>query len=78
MEPNKLLKLVKRYCEEGRVSIRNVRRDMNDNIKKLEKDHEISEDQSHDALNQIQELTDKHIEEIQQLYERKEKEILED
>jgi len=73
-----LLKLVKRYCEEGRVSIRNVRRDMNDNIKKLEKDHEISEDQSHDALNQIQELTDKHIEEIQQLYERKEKEILED
>jgi ribosome recycling factor len=73
-----LLKLVKRYCEEGRVAVRNIRREMNDHIKKIEKDHDISEDQSHDALNQIQELTDKHIDEIQQLYDRKEKEILED
>jgi len=73
-----LLKLIKRFCEEGRVSIRNVRRDLNEAVKKLEKEHTISEDQSHDGLDKIQKLTDKHIEEINELYQKKEKEILED
>ena len=73
-----LLKLVKKYCEEGRVAIRNVRRDSNDHIKKLEKDHEISEDNSHDAVHKIQKLTDKHIEEIDKILTHKENEILND
>lgn len=73
-----LLKLVKKFSEEGRVAIRNIRRDLNENVKKLEKDHEISEDQGHDALDEIQKLTDKYIEEINQQYDKKEKEILED
>ncbi|MFQ5584754.1 MAG: ribosome recycling factor, partial [Calditrichia bacterium] len=73
-----LLKLVKKFCEDGRVAIRNVRRDLNEHIKKLEKNHEISEDQSHDGLDHIQKLTDKHIEEINELFQKKEKEILED
>jgi len=73
-----LLKLVKKFCEDGRVAIRNIRRDVNDHIKKMEKDHEVSEDQSHTALEEIQELTDKYIVEINNHYDRKEKEILED
>ena len=73
-----LIKLVKKFCEEGRIAIRNVRRDANDQIKKLEKNHEISEDERDRALEKVQELTDKHIEEIDQLLEKKEKEILEE
>ncbi len=73
-----LLKLIKKYCEDGRVAIRNVRRDANEHIKKLEKAHEISEDNSHDALEKIQKMTNQYIEEIDQLLEMKEKEVLED
>ena len=73
-----LLKLVKKFCEEGRIAVRNVRREANDAIKKLEKAHEISEDNSHDAINEIQEKTNVHIKEIDDLYAVKEKEILED
>ncbi|RMF58334.1 MAG: ribosome recycling factor [Calditrichaeota bacterium] len=72
-----LLKLVKKYCEDGRVAIRNVRRDANEHIKKLEKAHEISEDSSHDAQDRIQKLTDKYIEEIDEILSHKEKEIME-
>lgn len=72
-----LLKLVKKYCEDGRVAIRNVRRDANEHIKKLEKAHEISEDSSHDAQDKIQKLTDKYIEEIDEILSHKEKEIME-
>ncbi|MCB0287629.1 MAG: ribosome recycling factor, partial [Calditrichaeota bacterium] len=53
-----LLKLVKKFCEDCRVAVRNVRRDANEHIKKLEKSHEISEDNSHDGQDQIQKLTD--------------------
>jgi ribosome recycling factor len=73
-----LLKLIKKFCEEGRIAIRNIRRELNDAVKNLEKDHTISEDQSHDGLDQVQQITDKHIEEINELYQKKEKEILED
>lgn len=73
-----LLKLVKKFCEDGRIAVRNVRREANDAIKKLEKAHEISEDNSHDAINEIQEKTNTHIKEIDDLYAVKEKEILED
>ena len=73
-----LIKLVKKFCEEGRIAIRNVRRDANEHIKKLEKSHEISEDERDHALKHIQELTDKYIQEIDDLLEMKEKEILEE
>lgn len=73
-----LLKLVKKFCEDGRIAVRNVRREANDAVKKLEKAHEISEDNSHDAINDIQEKTNAHIKEIDELYAIKEKEILED
>ncbi len=73
-----LLKLVKKFCEETRIAIRNIRRDANEHVKKLEKAHEISEDESHHQLDEIQKLTDKFIEEVDELYKKKEKEILED
>jgi ribosome recycling factor len=72
-----LLKLVKKFCEETRVAVRNIRRDANDHIKNLEKNHEISEDQSHDYLDQIQKLTDDQIKRVDELYAHKENEILE-
>ncbi|MBN2364732.1 MAG: ribosome recycling factor [Calditrichaeota bacterium] len=71
-----LLKLVKKYCEETRVAIRNVRRDANDQIKNLEKSHEISEDQSHKTMDIIQKLTDEYISKVDEIYQAKENEIL--
>lgn len=73
-----LLKMVKKSCEEARVAIRNVRRDANDSIKKLEKEHEISEDNSHDAVEKIQEFTNDHIKQVDGFLEKKEKELLGD
>ncbi|MCB0262259.1 MAG: ribosome recycling factor [Calditrichaeota bacterium] len=71
-----LLKLVKKFCEDCRVAVRNVRRDANEHIKKLEKSHEISEDNSHDGQDQIQKLTDKYIQDVDDLLAQKEKEVL--
>jgi ribosome recycling factor len=72
-----LVKLVRKFGEEGRIAIRNVRRDVNDHLKKLQKDHEISEDELSVVLDETQEMTDKHIKEIDEILEHKEKEILE-
>jgi len=63
--------------EEGRVAIRNVRRHCNDEIKKTEKHHDISEDARDRALKEIQELTDNHIKRADAMLEEKEKEIME-
>ena len=70
------VKHAKHKAEECRVSIRNVRRDGNEMIKELEKEKEISEDESKNALAKIQKITDKYIDEIQKLTDNKEKEIL--
>jgi ribosome recycling factor len=72
-----LVKLAKKMAEEGRVAIRNVRRHCNDEIKKTEKGHEITEDDRDKATRQMQELTDKFIKEVDELLSRKEKEIME-
>ncbi len=72
-----LVKRVKKEIEEGKVALRNIRRDDIERIKKLEKDHKISEDESHKAQEKIQELTDKHIKDMDHLFQLKEKEILE-
>jgi ribosome recycling factor len=72
-----LVKLTKNKAEAARVSIRNIRRDANEELKKLEKTSEISEDQTKRGMDEIQKLTDKYIEELNKLYEIKEKEIME-
>ena len=72
-----LVKVVRRMAEEGRVAIRNVRRDANDTIKKLEKEKKVSEDEGRRAADQVQELTNRLIKEIDTLVAKKEKEIME-
>ena len=67
----------KNLAEEGRVAIRNIRRDANEHIKKLQKDKEVSEDQEHDLHDEIQKLTDNHTKKIDVLLAAKEKEVME-
>ncbi len=71
-----LVKLVHKFAEDARIAIRNVRRDANDHLKKLEKNHEISEDQLKDYLDQVQDLTDDHIKKIDDIMKNKEAEIM--
>ena len=72
-----LVKVVKGVVEDGRVAVRNIRRDANEELKKAEKTKDISEDQQHRASDKIQGLTDKHVEELDDMLEIKEREILE-
>ena len=72
-----LVKLVKKYAEDGKIAIRNIRRDENDKLKKAEKNEHFSEDDRKHAEAEIQKLTDKHIKEIDLLVQQKEKEIME-
>lgn len=64
-------------AEEHRVSMRNIRRDANEAVKKLMKDKAISEDEERRALDEVQKMTDAHIQKIDQAVKTKEKEILE-
>jgi ribosome recycling factor len=71
-----LKKVAARYAEQARVAVRNVRRDGMDGLKKAEKDGDISKDEHHGIGEQIQQMTDKHIEEIDKVFAHKEKEIM--
>ena len=68
--------MAKKWVEEAKVAIRNLRREANEEIKKMEKEGKISEDESERARAEVQKLTDEHINEIDDLWERKEKEIM--
>lgn len=72
-----LVKVVHKKAEESRVAVRNLRRDANDAIKKLEKEKTISEDETKKAQDDIQKLTDKYIKEIDAVMTSKEKEVME-
>jgi len=72
-----LVKLVKKFGEDCKIAIRNVRRDANDHLKKEQKDKKLSEDQLKDAETEVQKLTDDHIRMIDDTFKHKEKEILE-
>ena len=72
-----LIKIVKKTVEEGKVSIRTVRRDGKEKIKDLEKNKKISEDDRFKSEDQLQKITDKYIEEIDSILEEKEKELKE-
>ena len=71
-----LVKVAHKYAEAAKVAVRHVRRDGLDVIKKLEKNHEISEDDQERLSNEVQKATDGMIVEIDQLLAAKEKEIL--
>ena len=72
-----LVKHVKEIGENGKVAMRNIRRDSNDELKKAEKSKDISEDDMHDGLKTVQELLDKYIKKIDEIMTDKEKEIME-
>ena len=71
-----LVKKVKGMSEKGKVSVRGVRRDMNEEIKGIQKEGELTEDQERQALDKIQKLTDQNIANIDKLVADKEKEIM--
>lgn len=72
-----LNKLVKKMAEDGRIAIRNIRRETNDEIKKMQKKGEISEDEMYRYEEKVQKVTDDQIEEIDGILVHKEKEIME-
>lgn len=70
-----LVKVAAKYAEEGKVAIRNVRRDAIDAVRKQEKSGDVSEDEARDLQDQIQKLTDKYISKVEYLLKEKEKDI---
>ncbi len=72
-----LVKTVKKKAEEAKVSVRNIRRDTNEEIKKLEKEKHISEDIVKKLQDEIQKITDSYIDKVDEVLSHKEKEIME-
>lgn len=71
------VKLIKKFGEETKVAIRNVRRDANDHLKKEEKDKRISEDELKHFESEVQKITDEHIKNVDEILKHKEAEIME-
>jgi ribosome recycling factor len=71
-----MVKVVHEIAEEHRTAVRNVRRDANDQLKKMLKDKQVSEDAEKDGLDQVQKLTDQHIAKINEVSDHKEKEVM--
>ena len=71
-----LTKVAGQYAEHARVAVRNVRRDGMDQLKKMEKDHQISEDEHRDQSGEVQELTDEMVAKIDEALAAKEEEIM--
>ena len=72
-----LVKVAKKTAEEARVAIRNIRRDGNEDIKKMEKEKHLSEDDTRKTQEEIQKLTDNYIKKIDEILSHKEAEIME-
>lgn len=71
------VKLLHKMAEEGRVSIRHARKEANDQIKRRQKDHEISEDDARREQDEVQKLTDRYIQQVEELLRHKEAEVME-
>jgi len=69
-------KIAHKYAEQARIAVRNVRRDGMDNLKRMEREHEISQDEQHMWSDEIQEITDRHIKAIDEALEQKDGEIM--
>ena len=72
-----LVKHAKKLAEEGKIAIRAVRREANDTLKKLEKAGDLPEDDSRREQSEVQDLTNEHIEKVDEMVQAKEKEIIE-
>ncbi len=71
-----LSKIAHKYAEQARIAVRNVRRDGMDNLKRMEREHEISQDEQHMWSDEVQEITDRHIKAIDEALEQKDGEIM--
>jgi len=72
-----LVKVAKKYTEDAKIAIRNVRRDANEALKKLKNDKELTEDEMHRGQDDVQKLTDEHVALADEMFQEKEKEIME-
>jgi len=72
-----LVKVLGKIVEDGRVRVRTIRRESNDDLKKLERDHKISEDDGKKTLAEIQKLTDRYIALLDDLFHKKQAEVME-
>jgi ribosome recycling factor len=72
-----LVKVIHKMSEEGRISVRTIRRDAKEHLEKLEKDKLISEDNKFRSIDELQKMVDKYIVKIDELLKSKEKEVLE-
>lgn len=72
-----LAKLARKMAEDNKISIRNHRREANDMLKEMKNDKDISEDEMHKGLNEVQKVTDEFIKKIDEITAEKEKEIVE-
>ncbi len=71
-----LVRVAHKYAEQARIAVRNVRRDAMDRLKRLEREGEISQDEHHRFSEEVQKLTDRHIDTINKLLAQKEKDIM--
>jgi len=72
-----LVKVAKKYAEEAKIAIRNVRRDANDALKKKKNDKELTEDEMHRGQDEVQKITDSFVQKVDEVLNKKEKEIME-
>jgi ribosome recycling factor len=72
-----LVKLVKKFGEDGKVALRNIRRESNEHLSRAEKEKQISEDDRRKAQEVVQKITDKYIEEVDKILQAKEAEVME-
>ena len=72
-----LVKVVKKEAEDAKVAVRNIRRDINEELKKLEKEKHVSEDEIKKEHDEVQKITDSFVKKVDELLEHKEKEIME-
>jgi len=72
-----LVKVVKKEAEDAKVAVRNIRRDVNEDLKKLEKEKHVSEDDIKKEHDEVQKITDSFVKKVDELLEHKEKEIME-
>jgi ribosome recycling factor len=71
-----LIKVVRHEAENARIAVRNIRRDANEHLKKLLKDHAVAEDDERRAQEDVQKLTDRHIAEIDKILAAKEADLM--
>ncbi|MBT8764269.1 ribosome recycling factor [Desulfohalobiaceae bacterium Ax17] len=72
-----LVKVAKKYAEDAKIAIRNVRRDANETLKKMKNDKELTEDEMHRGQEEVQKITDSFVQKVEEVFNKKEKEIME-